>query len=132
MNTLFKAIALVFVLFICYIIYAANTGLDSIFFDVVNGLPFGDKMGHFFLFGVLTLLINFALKYKEFKLFIKLPIGTCIVAIVVLIEEISQGFIPNRTLDITDLLADVLGILLFSYLGKIWYNLSFQRRSTKT
>jgi len=43
--------------------------------------------------------------------------GSVLVSMFVLSEEISQGFIPSRTLDIIDLVADAVGIILFSYLS---------------
>ena len=117
MSKLFKGFTIAFLLFIIWIIYSADTGGKNIFFDFVDWLPFGDKIGHFFLFGILTMFLNIALKYKQIKHWIKLPLGTVIVSILVLIEELSQAFIPNRTLDIADLVADALGILVFTYLS---------------
>ena len=119
MNKLFQGITVVFLLFIFWIIYSADTGGKNIFFKFVNYLPFGDKLGHFFLFGILTLLLNTSLKYKQVKLYIKLPLGTVLVSLFVIIEELSQAFFPNRTLDITDLIADGLGILLFTNISNL-------------
>ncbi len=88
------------------------------FFDLVNWIPFGDKIGHFFLFGILTLVVNITLKFKEIKLWMQLPLGSVIVSALVLLEELSQTFFPNRTLDISDLIADGLGIICFTILGQ--------------
>jgi len=117
MNKLFQGITVVFLLFILWIIYSANVGDNNIFFNLVSKIPYGDKVGHFFLFGILTLLLNIALKFKRFKLWPKLPFGTILVSVFVVLEELSQGFFPNRTLDITDLIADGIGITIFTYIG---------------
>lgn len=37
----------------------------------------------------------------------------------VVMEELSQYFIPNRTLDITDLVADFFGIIVFSFITQL-------------
>lgn len=122
MIKFYKGVTIVFLLFIVWIIFSANTGRNNIFFDFVNWLPFGDKFGHFFLFGFLTLGVNFALKFKRFKYWKLLPLGTLLVAVFVVIEELSQAFFPNRTLDIIDLIADGFGIMFFTFIGNVIYN----------
>ncbi|WP_351078222.1 VanZ family protein [Shewanella sp. CAL98-MNA-CIBAN-0140] len=102
--------------FILWIIYLTNTGGHSVLFDLIKHVPYGDKVGHMLLFGLLTYMANLALHSRHFRLG-RLPLyyGTVLVSIFVLIDQISQGFIPSRTLDIIDLAADGVGITLFSY-----------------
>ncbi|NRD23420.1 VanZ family protein [Winogradskyella litoriviva] len=119
MIKFFQGVTIVFLLFIIWIIFSANTGGNNIFFEFVNWLPFGDKIGHFFLFGCLTLGVNFAFNFKKFTFWEVLPLGTFLVSVFVLIEELSQGFLPNRTLDVADLLADGLGIVSFTFIGNV-------------
>ena len=119
-----KAISLLsalFLAFIIWIIYLANTGQNSIFFEFVASIPYGDKLGHFCLFGALTLAANFAFRLKQVH-FVGLNIyrGSALVFLFVLLGELSQHFIPNRTLDISDFIADVFGILVFSILTKLF------------
>ena len=121
MNKFLQGIAVAFLLFILWIIYAADTGKKSIFFEIVDMIPNGDKIGHFFLFGILTLLLNLALRFKRFRLWQKLPMGTVLVTVFVVLEELSQAFFPKRTMDITDLIADVLGILCFTLIGYLLF-----------
>ncbi|GGP61920.1 VanZ family protein [Shewanella saliphila] len=121
-HTLFSRLAIFissgFFGFILWIIYLANTGGNSIFFDLIRHIPYGDKVGHMLLFGLLTYVANLALLSRHFSLGrIPLYYGAVLVSIFVLSEEISQGFIPSRTLDIVDLIADAVGITLFSYLS---------------
>ena len=125
--TIYKLISLLsvaFLGFIVWIIYLANTGQRSVFFNLVASIPFGDKLGHFCLFGLLTLGFNFVFKLKSFNLVffnlasLKVYVGSSVVLLFAVLEELSQYFIPNRTLDATDLLADVVGILLFNLITK--------------
>ncbi|EDP69871.1 Vault protein inter-alpha-trypsin [Flavobacteriales bacterium ALC-1] len=132
MKKPFRLITIVFFLFILWILFSADTGKKNIFFDFVNMLPNGDKLGHFFLFGTLTLLLNFALRFKSILLWQKLPLGTILVSVFVLLEELSQAFFPNRTLDIADLIADGLGILIFTLVGYlIFENKNFRMEKIK-
>jgi VanZ family protein len=122
MNKLFKTCATLFFVFIIWIVYSANTGKKNIFFDTVNLTPYGDKVGHFFLFGILTLIVNQALSFKRFWLCKNLPLGTVLVSVFVILEELSQWFFPKRTLDVTDLIADGLGIFVFTVIGYYFFN----------
>ncbi|PKG84298.1 trypsin [Colwellia sp. 75C3] len=123
LKTLIPLCAIVFFCFILWVIYLANTGQNSVLFQFVASIPYGDKLGHFCLFGLLTLATNVAFKLKSFKVYSKeLFLGTALVFTFVVIEECSQYFIPNRTFDLMDLSADFIGILFFnvvtSYLKK--------------
>jgi len=116
--------------FIVWIIYLANTGGNSVFFDLIKHIPYGDKVGHCLLFGTLTFLANLTLKFKTIKWgSISLYLGSSLVAVFVLVEEMSQGFISSRTLDGADLLADGVGIALFSYFS--WLTHRFIQSSSQ-
>ena len=111
MHRISATIAIGFFMFILWIIYLANTGEKSIFFDFVRSFPYGDKVGHAGLFGFLTLVAVIGSKFRCFK-FGKFKIyqGATWVVLFVVGEEISQAFIPLRTFDLVDLAADVVGI----------------------
>ncbi len=118
MSRAVSLITLSYGLFIGWVIYLANTGQSSIFFQLVRAIPYGDKLGHLFLFGFLTLGLNIALNYKTFNLKQrKIYYGSTIVGVSVLLEELSQYFLPSRTFDVIDLGADIAGILLFSVIS---------------
>lgn len=111
--------SLSFFAFILWVIYMANTGNHLILFDWVKMIPYGDKLGHFILFGLLTLAINFSLRLKSVNIQgYPIYLGTLLVSVFVLLEELSQFFFPLRTVDAIDLLADCLGILFFTYLTR--------------
>ena len=85
------------------------------FFELVAAIPYGDKLGHFCLFGLLTLFINLAFKFKTLNLAGRpIYLAVLIVSTFVILEELSQFFIESRTLDFVDLIADFTGIAIFS------------------
>ncbi len=117
------SIVILFFTFIMWIIYLANTGQSSLFFDLSKSIPYGDKFGHFFLFGFLTLGVNMVLMFKHIKIGkFKIYTGTICVSLFVLTEELSQHFSVSRTLDINDIIADASGIfsitLIYSFISK--------------
>jgi hypothetical protein len=120
MHKLVSILSVAFLGFIAWVIYLANTAQHSVFFEFVASIPYGDKLGHFCLFGLLSLGVNFAFKLKSFKLVsVNVYAGSAVVLLFVLIEELSQYFIPSRTMDIADLLADIFGIIVFGLVTKL-------------
>lgn len=112
MYKLITAISVIFFVFILWIIYLANTGANSIFFDFIHAIPYGDKLGHIGLFGFLTLTAIIAFKFRSVTCgALRLYSGAALVITFVILEEISQAFIPSRTFDLTDLAADAVGIV---------------------
>lgn len=104
-----------FIIFIGYIIFAANTGTDSIFFRVLKDVPMKDKIAHFGLVGTLTFLINSSLKNRSLKLrHIDLLTGSLMVTCFITVEEFSQIWIAERTFDLLDLTSNYFGIFLAS------------------
>lgn len=101
--------AIAFFAFICWVIFSADTGRKTWYFDFVRSLPYGDKLGHIGLFGLLALLANFAFRFKSVRA-AWLQVGSLAVLAFAMIEELSQHFFPNRTLDIVDAIADLIGI----------------------
>ncbi len=107
-----------FALFIGWVIYMADTEQSTVFFDWVKIIPYGDKFGHFFLFGFLTLGVNIGLKMRDFTLGnIKIPYGSAWILTLVILEELSQYFVASRTLDMTDIITDCIGIGVFSVIA---------------
>lgn len=116
------------ILTVCYIgilaviIFVADRKSTSYVLNFIGNIPYGDKLGHFFLMGIFSLLINLSLQLRTVG-FGKLRylLGSILVFVLVTIEEFSQLFIRGRTFDLTDLLADSLGIFIFGELARlIW------------
>ena len=103
--------------FLGCIIYLANIrGLPLWFYRIEAAYEI-DKVGHFFLMGTLAWCANHALGWKKFPLGpLSFFAGSVGVLILVSLEELSQYWIPTRTCEWKDLLADVLGIFLIGRL----------------
>ena len=123
-----KWLAILFALFLLIIVILADMGALPHFLQVWKDLPYGDKVGHFILYGILTLLVDLAL-------FRSLPnrspkqvavISGLILAILIGLEEFSQQFFANRTFSLKDLAASYLGVIFFSWLAlrvsRAWSN----------
>lgn len=99
-----------FFLFIVWIIVISDAGRSNVLIDSVRAIPYGDKLGHMVLYGVLASLVSFALAPRD-KTYLGLPLGCALVLLFALLEELSQGFFPStRTLDVGDAIADIAGI----------------------
>ncbi len=108
-------VAVAFTLFIGSVIWAANTGFQHPGGMLVRALPYGDKIGHVVLFGLLALLLNLATGCRSVRLWptsARLLLGSLGVLTFAAVEELSQGFVATRSLDLTDFLADLVGIAL--------------------
>ena len=113
-----KRLACAFGLFIVAIILLADLGMLDIL-GLVNRLPFGDKIGHFVLYGILTLLIDLTLFRSRRDLNPNLIVlrVALILALLIGLEEFSQQFFPNRSFDLIDLTFSYLGVIFFSWLA---------------
>ena len=113
-----KWLTLLFTLFIVLVIILADLGKLGIL-GVINQIPYGDKAGHFILYGILTLLLNLtfirALPNRSPKLLVA-TIGLILILIIG-VEEYSQQFFPKRTYDLVDLTFSYLGVIFFSWVA---------------
>ena len=108
-----------FFLFISFIIYLADTANYNFAFRMIGNIPNGDKLMHGLLYGVMALLLNYGLNFKSKKIFeFNMQIGAIIVLTFAGLEEITQYWLPSRTCDVFDFVADVVGVVLFSLWSK--------------
>lgn len=113
MRLLWTILFLLFAAFMVAIVCLKNAGLAAPFFNFFGHLPYHDKIGHFVLMGILGFLAVGAVAPR-------LPIHPLkatlrvLATVVVLIafEELSQGFIPGRTLSLGDFLCSAAGALI--------------------
>ena len=104
-----------FFLFISFIIFLADTADYNFAFRLVGHIPYGDKLAHASLYGVMALLLNYGLNFKSKKIFgFNMQLGAIIVLTFAGLEEITQYWLPSRTCDIFDFVADTVGVSLFS------------------
>ena len=128
MQKLFIVFFSIFFVFILWVIYLANTGQHNGLFKLTTAIPYGDKIGHFFLFGLLAFLANLSVKCRCFS-FGKFSVywGSFIVLVFVSVEELSQHFLPTRTLDIYDYGADIIGISCATFLSWLFKSILFKK-----
>ncbi|MDN3638612.1 VanZ family protein [Simiduia curdlanivorans] len=127
MRIFFGLLTLLFFVFICWIIISADVGFQGAIFEWVKRVPYGDKLSHFTLYLVLALLLNMALQgaafTMEFAFFPRLGSvnfmwGSGLVFVFSVIEEISQFYIPVRTPDGGDVLANLCGVYVAAILAR--------------
>jgi polysaccharide biosynthesis protein VpsQ len=111
-----KILTACYVLVLAGIIFLADTKSTRYVLSFVGNIPFGDKLGHFFLMGIFAFLVNLCLGCKKVW---RLLLGSLIVFGIVVIEEFSQIFIRGRSFDLTDLAADLVGVITFGKLAEI-------------
>jgi polysaccharide biosynthesis protein VpsQ len=114
-----KWLAILFSLLIIVIIVLADMGSLPQFLQVWNDFPYGDKAGHFILYGVLTLLVDLALFQslaRQSPRSVTITSGL-LLSLLIGFEEFSQQFFVNRTFSLNDLVASYLGVIFFSWLA---------------
>ncbi len=112
-----KWLAILFSLLIILIIVLADMGSLPQFLQVWNDFPYGDKAGHFILYGILALLLNLALfraRPDQSPKRIAVKCGL-ILALLIGLEEFSQQYFADRTFDLIDLTFSYLGVFFFSW-----------------
>jgi len=119
-KSFFNPIGTVFIVlfgFIVWIIYEADTGAANIFLQMVHKVPMGDKLGHIWLFGMLAFILNIALSLKTLRIMKwNMQVGSLLVLLFAVVEELSQGLFATRSLDAWDVIADAFGVYLAAYL----------------
>ncbi len=107
--------SIAFIAFIVWIIHEANIGRDNALFKLVRATPYGDKIGHFFVSGLLALAAHFLCRGKIWRVAkIPIPIGPLFVLVALTLEEASQAYLPTRSFDVMDGLANAAGVIVFS------------------
>lgn len=119
MTARIKILTSVYVLVLAVLIFLADKRTTQFLFKPIRNLPYGDKIGHFFLMGFFSFLVNLALSARSVKVWkFNYLLGSLIVLTIVAIEEFSQIFVRGRTFDWGDLAADFAGIFIFGELAR--------------
>lgn len=97
------------------LIVAADRGSLQLHF--IARLPAADKIGHFVFIGLLSYLVNLLCGNARLR-WGRLAVlrGSLLVGTLVTLEEISQLWLPHRSFELADLLADLAGIWVFGRL----------------
>ncbi|GAA6623353.1 VanZ family protein [Scytonema sp. NUACC26] len=78
-----------------------------------------DLMGHFILIGFISYIAHLSIKKYNFRFFqVSLPIAPIIIFFFCSIDEITEKFIWRAGIDEFDLLADLCGIIFFTWLAE--------------
>jgi len=117
-----KIIAAAYIFILVGIIVLANLRQARFLFVFIEKIPSGDKIGHFLLMGMFSLVVNLALSIKTVRIRkLNYLLGSLIVLAIVTVEEVSQIFVQGRSFDVGDLLADGAGILIFGEIARLIY-----------
>ena len=111
------ALPLGFFVFISAIIYIADNASYNFALRWVGAIPYGDKIAHAMLYGAMAMFLNYGLSYRKVK---GMQLGAIIVLTFAILEEFTQMYIPSRTFDLYDILADIVGVTLFSLIKIRW------------
>lgn len=114
----YRWLTISYISFILLVIVAADTGHLNFFIRWIHSIPYGDKLGHFLLVGMLALVINLSWNAARFRWWGgSILKGSLVVFILITLEECSQYFISYRHFDLGDLISNYLGILLLGHLA---------------
>lgn len=123
------AAAVAFIAFLILVIIIADRGDGGKWWAFLEHVPNGDKVGHLGLIGTLSLLCNLAFHPRQPRW---LPRWITLVTLILLVilsgEEIAQAFIPTRTCDLFDWLADLAGLAIGQTVA-LWLRKRFFHRS---
>ncbi len=104
---------IILIIYTCFVTYVSLSQVSSVTPDIEHS----DKLGHFILYGIFTLLAFRAFRTKQ--VFLIICIG--IVAYSGLME-IGQSFVPNRSMSFHDLIANSAGVILVSIIATRYFN----------
>ncbi len=125
-----KLLALLAIVAVIGIIILADRGLAAQYFGFLYGYPGGDAVAHFLILGTLTFLVTWAFPRTQQVGQWNLALAPLVILTLISIEEISQGFIPGRTLSLVDWLANFSGIVVGGALGR-WLTSKEKREKGK-
>jgi len=113
-NIRFLFPGLLMSIFVLAIWNGADHGRLPDFISALYHFPYGDKVGHFLLIGILTFFVSLPFSFSLWSTTKKRIITILIIiSIIITLEEISQNFFPSRSLDVMDLLFSYGGIFSF-------------------
>ncbi len=82
----------------------------------ISIVPYYDKVGHFFLFGICGYAFHRVSKRKYVYVF---PVAVTFFTVFTVSEELLQMFSNNRTFSLTDLFFSLLGIWVFFFVDYV-------------
>jgi len=110
-----KFFALLCLLFLVYLMWGADSGNLPDYARVLYDFRYGDKVGHFVLYGGVALFLSLAFPRAFKVLFFRIPYVTVFFLLFALGEEWSQTLFPRRNPDFLDAACSALDIILGSW-----------------
>ncbi|MBN9691625.1 MAG: VanZ family protein [Verrucomicrobia bacterium] len=110
LRWLLPTLTLGFIVVFLGIILIANRGEGDRWWAFLKSIPAGDKLGHVGLVGLLSLLTNLTFPGTHPRLPRWLTRTTFILLVLLTLEELAQAFLPHRTCDFGDWVADLIGL----------------------
>lgn len=101
-TTLLKVVFIISVIFASFL-FLKQSGHSGISFQ------HADKIAHFLIFFSLTLLLDLSFKLSVSK-------NLLILSTYAVIIELLQSFLPYRTASLGDILADILGVIIYIFI----------------
>ncbi|MCU0348264.1 MAG: VanZ family protein [Saprospiraceae bacterium] len=118
----FKLLAITAISFFLFVIsmVGLETPLGLYIKDLIASAPLGDKVIHFGMMLLLTLLLYHAMKPRKVNIFGHgVLFSSLVLAIGISLEELSQAFIPSRNFDIMDMVCNYAGIYIGGLVAKL-------------
>jgi VanZ family protein len=114
-----KRAAVLFTIFIIVIIILADMGKLPRLLNMIYDFHYGDKLGHFVLFGLLNFFITrAALSAFSSRNPLRVVVTAyLILALFVAVEEYSQNYFPSRTAEWFDLIAGCAGMFVGGWIA---------------
>ena len=113
-----RVITTLYVALLAGIILLAGSREYHTLFSGIRRIPGGDKLGHFLLMGLFSLLLNASLSCRMVRILAaRVLLGSAVACAAVTLEEVSQIFVRYRTFDPVDLVFDYAGIWAFGRLA---------------
>ncbi len=104
-----------FALFFLGVVIVADRGeMPDLVKDLIYDVPLGDKVAHFLSMGLWAFLADVACRRWRWRGW---PMGSAVVGVLVVIEELTQALFPARTFSIEDLVASLLGVAAGAWLA---------------
>ncbi len=132
MSAIIKITAVIYIFILSGIIVLADLRETQFLFAFVNKISFGDKIGHFCLMGMFSLVVNLSLGAKTIRVWkLNFLVGSAVVLLIVAAEEFSHLFVRGRTFDPGDTVADAAGIFVFGQLARFLNSKNFKFQTSR-
>lgn len=112
-----RILAIVAIAAVVVVTLLVDLGHGLLFLGIAQRLPGGDGTAHLLVMGVLSAAVNLGFANARYRgVPIGIPLVTALLCVATTLEEISQGWIRGRNLQLEDLAASYAGIGLAALL----------------